>query len=157
MGRIDQTEIIERERRAAEIRQAFYAGRQHRSVREESGEDPARTPLETTKSGTPCRKQNEGWLRDIASKALSLAAVVSSPVVPASVSAERLGRCVVCPHCSERHGKHYCGCCGCPMWNVGKVDSALEYKVTKAGWRCPREKPAFGSWKPENDGLKLPV
>ncbi len=118
-----------------------------------TGQAESRVETGVTKHALPCAGQNKGWIARTRSKALSLAIVVASGTVSESVSAERLRRCGACPHCTVANGKHYCGCCGCPKWNLGRVDSALEYKCTKAGWECPREGPAFGSWTEADDGL----
>ena len=98
-----------------------------------------------TKHAERCPKQNEGWiglLRD----GLSLAKVVSSADVPAEVKEHRDGKCAVCPYMSVVDGKRFCGCCGCPAWNVGKVGSDLGYKNGKAGWACAGPHKAFDQW-----------
>ena len=146
--------------RAAQIRERFYAGKSHREFDAGGASihvsmEPA-TQAAITKRAQPCR-QNEGWIAATASKALSLAIVISSAKVPPRVAEERMRRCDACPHCTVQGAKHYCGCCGCPRWGVGGVNSSLEYKVIKAGWLCPREAPEFGPWGPENDGLTTPV
>jgi len=159
-GNVEPIRLQERARRAEEIRKKFYAGKEYRELW--AGAGIAAASIETvgdvavTKIAAPCTTQNAGWIAAVASKALSLAIVVSSIKVPEYVGAERLRRCGLCPHSTVRGRKHYCGCCGCPKWNVGRVDSALEYKDTKAGWFCPRTEPAFGQWSLGNDGLEPP-
>ena len=88
-------------------------------------------------------------------KAAGLALVVISPTVQEHISQERLRRCEQCDYVKVVGGKHYCGCCGCPMWQIGNVGSALEYKTTKAAWECPLNPPVYGKWTPDSDGLTV--
>jgi len=93
-----------------------------------------------TKRGQRCPSQNPGWSKLV----VSVAKVVASGKVPGAVYEMRMGKCHVCPYCTIMNGRHYCGCCNCPMWNVGKIGSHLEYKNAKPAWACPRPDPAFG-------------
>ena len=151
----------QRRRRAAEFRAAFYASRPRpvSASLSSAQTDPvgSQSERDITRYARPCAGQNQGWIAKTRSKVLSLAIVVASESAPDAVANERTRRCGECPHCTVAKGKHYCGCCGCPAWNIGKVDSALEYKNGKAGWCCPRLEPAFGPWTEEDDGLTPPV
>jgi len=139
------------EARAAKARAAHYSGADSRTaVIRTIPDEPASV---VTKQGTPCKENNDGWLAAKAKQALTLALVILSPAVPDYVGASRMGGCIACEHCTERDGKHYCECCGCPRWNMGDIGSDLEYKTTKAAWMCPKKNPAFGPWSPEDDGL----
>ena len=139
------------EARAARARAAHYGGKDPR-VEPVFTVPPEPQPV-VTKQGSPCEENNDGWLTAKAKQAFSLAIVISSPAVPEDVRAERMASCASCEHCTERDGKHYCECCGCPRWNVGTVGSDLEYKTGKAAWMCPRVAPAYGPWS--SDGVSM--
>lgn len=130
---------------AARARAEFYrgGGPQFAPVLIEPADAAVARP--SVKLGAPCPGQNEGWKGAI-QKGLSVSLVVLSAKIPEAAAAKRLSKCLVCAYCSKRGGKHYCGCCRCPVWNFGPVGSDLEYKVTKAAWQCPRPDPAFGPW-----------
>ncbi len=98
------------------------------------------------KVAAPCPGRNEGWLKGLTSRALSLAKVLASAVVPDAVHNERMAACRECAYSTKALGHHWCGCCGCPKWHAGGIGSSLEYKNKKAAWRCSRPDPAFGPW-----------
>jgi hypothetical protein len=102
-------------------------------------------------AGNPCPKQN------VVRKAISLAIVLASGPVPAEIAAERVGRCAACEYVHRVGEKHYCGCCGCPVWQIGRVGSDQEYKTTKAACRCPLLRPRFVEWTETDDGLNPPI
>lgn len=102
-------------------------------------------PPSATRVGAPCEQQNGSWIK----MGLSLVTVMRSGDVPVEVREMRLAACVVCPHVTEANKRHYCECCRCPKWSLGRVGSDLEFKTTKAGWACPRTDPAYGQWSPE--------
>lgn len=102
------------------------------------------------KVAAPCPRRNAGWFKGLASKALSVAKVLASAVVPDAVYEERMAACRECAYSTKALGHHWCGCCGCPKWNADGIGSSLEYKNKKAAWRCSRPDPAFGPWEKEN-------
>lgn len=73
-------------------------------------------------------------------KVLAAARTILSDDVPPEVAAARLAACRprVGECCAEAEGELWCSCCGCGQWAAGGISSALSYKVSKAGFRCPR-------------------
>jgi len=102
-------------------------------------------------SATPCPRQNESWLR----KGITALRVIESADVPDAIRTARDLACTNCPYRYIVRGKNYCGCCGCPEWNLGSVGSDLGYKNKKAAWECPRPVPAFGPWGPDSESLTM--
>lgn len=99
------------------------------------------------RAGRPCPKRGDGLFK----KARELSRVLASGNVPDEVFKERMTACRECPYATVAKGHHWCGCCGCPKWQVGSVGSSLEYKNRKAAWLCARPEPAFGPWV--SDGI----
>lgn len=93
--------------------------------------------------------------QSLTSRAIQAAMVIASKDVPAFVGAERMHRCLHCPHVQLNDGKHYCGRCGCGTWQIAGIGSDLGYKTTKAEWRCPLSPPAYGPWTETSDGLTV--
>ena len=144
----------ERKQRALEVRRQHYGRRQAptpavRHVERVGQPERPRVVWQGGTVGQPC-KQNKGWIRSLTSKALSLAKVVSSANVPDPVYEVRMEACLACDHVTKGDGAEWCECCGCPKWNAGGVNSSLRYKNRKAGWRCPRDPPAFGPYEGDN-------
>ena len=97
----------------------------------------------------PCPGQTRSGIRSLAGRGISLVAVLASADVPDAVYEARMASCRACPHRTFYRGRHWCGCCGCPRWNLGRTGSSLEFKNRKAAWACPKPEPAFGPWEDE--------
>ncbi|MGB2985901.1 MAG: hypothetical protein WBE26_08455 [Phycisphaerae bacterium] len=146
-------EPLDRKGRARLARERFYALHQQASPKVQSTESPRRRPERPAppantveKQGVPCPGRNESWLTAITNKVFSLAEVLTSADVPDEAYEMRMEVCRACAYSTKARGHYWCGCCGCPQWNLGGISSSVEYKNRKAAWRCPRPDPAFGPW-----------
>lgn len=92
--------------------------------------------------------------------------VETSVIVPLAILEKRMGKCVVCPHVSERmDGLLFCECCGCSKWTFKIVDrvaglfgrdelalgSDLRSKNKHAQHECLAAVPQFGVYEKGKD------
>jgi hypothetical protein len=96
-------------------------------------------PMPPGKPPVPrCKHLNLGFVA-LMKKGLTMQRVLASGHVTPEVYEARMAACLACDHVSERRGKHYCECCGCPRWRV----AALENKNLYVKHLCSREPRAF--------------
>ncbi len=90
--------------------------------------------------GLPCRSKSRSWVAAVASKAYTLAKVVTSPPCSDEVFEARQAACGSCPHLTQiGDGKRFCECCGCPRWSGSELSKKNRYSAH----RCPADPPRF--------------